>query len=430
MATPATVELSNFRRTLLDNGLRVVTCDMPHTRSVSIAVYVAVGSRHESDELAGVSHFIEHMLFKGTSRMPSAREISEAIEGTGGVLNAGTEHELTTYWCRVALPHFQDSLALLLDLLGNSLFEKENIEKERLVIIEELNMINDYPTAKVDALIDEMLWPEHPLGRDIAGTKKSIAAMDREDLLDHLGTHYVASNVVVSVAGNVDHDGTAGLVAGLSEGWPTGAPPAPRSVGALQSERQVRLHTRRTEQTHLAIAVPGVSRGDPDRYALDLLSVILGEGMSSRLFVEVRENLALAYDIQSGVSHFLDSGAFVITAGIDPKRVHDAVRTVLEVTAGLRDGVPEDELDRAKRFAIGRMLLRMEDTRAVAGWMGNQELFFGQILEVDEVVDIVDQVTTDDVGRLARDLFVTERLNMAVVGRTRSREKLGALLTL
>lgn len=430
MLTNSVTEEATFRKTVLENGLRVVSSEMPHTRSVSIGIYVGVGSRYESVERAGVSHFLEHMLFKGTSRMPTAREISESIEGTGGTLNAGTEHELTTYWCRVARPHFRESLELLLELLRNSLFEPDSIEKERMVIVEELNMINDYPGAKVDAFIDEMLWPEHPLGRDIGGTKESITSMSRDDLLDHLETHYTASNIVVSVAGNVEHVEVVDLVSSLSDQWTAGIPQPWVPAGPVQSEPQVRLQTRRTEQAHLAIAVPGVSLVDPDRYALELMSIVLGEGMSSRLFVEIRENRALAYDIQSGVSHFLDSGAFVITAGVDPKRVYEAVQTVLEQTAGMRDSLSDEELEKAKRYTTGRMLLRMEDTRAVIAWMGNQELLYGGILEVDQVMYAVEEVTTHDVMRVAGNLFVSERLNMAVVGPSRSRSRLAASLTL
>ena len=432
MATKTETRSTPFERTALDNGLRVVSCEMRQTRSVAITVFIGVGSRYERAEQAGVSHFIEHMLFKGTARRPAAKEISEAIEGTGGILNAGTEHEMTVYWCKVARPHFSESLDLLMDMLRNSLFEPSSIETERLVILEELNMVNDYPGSKVDMLIDQMLWPDHPLGRDIAGTRESIGAMTRDDLLEAMALHYTPSNIVVSVAGSVTHEDVVRQVEELTEGWQPSSPQAWTAVSPAQSppQPQSRLEYRKTEQTHVAIAVPGLSLGNPDRFALDLLSVILGEGMSSRLFVEVREKNGLAYDIQSGVTHFMDCGALIIGAGVDPKRVYEAIQTILEQTGSLRDSVPEDELEKAKRLSTGRLLLRMEDTRAVSAWMGNQELLMGDILDPDEVVEMANAVTTEDVHKVANDLLVTERLNMAVVGPCRGHRRLERLLRL
>lgn len=422
--------LSTFQKTTLDNGLRIVTSEMPHTRSVSINVYIGVGSRYETPEQAGISHFIEHMVFKGTERRPTPFEISATIEGTGGVINAGTEHELTVYWVKVAQTHFEESLDLLMDMLRNSLYEQEGIEKERMVVIEELSMINDYPSYRVDALIDEMLWPDHPLGRDIGGTKESVTAISRDMMLEHMARYYTPSNIVVSVAGNVPHEQVVQQVETLSNGWPIFEPEGWSPFTHTQSESQLSLEYRKTEQAHLSIAFPGVSLVHPDRYALDILSVILGEGMSSRLFVEVREKEGLAYDVHSGVTHFQDCGAFVVTAGVDPSRVYSAVEKILAEVGSLRDGVPEDELEKAKRLISGRLLLRMEDTRAVSGWMGNQETLLGRILDLDDVVERVNGVTLEELRRVANDILVTDKLNMAVVGPCRGKLRLQRLLKL
>jgi predicted Zn-dependent peptidase len=430
MSTPTRPQGQASQKTTLDNGLRVVTSEIPHTRSVTMSVLVGVGSRYESAEESGISHFIEHMVFKGTESRPTPEEISATVEGTGGVLNAGTEQELTGYWCKVAQPHFEECLDLLVDMLRNSVFESDSIDKERMVLVEELNMINDYPNYKVDALLDQMLWPNHPLGRDIGGTLETVARIDRQMMLEHMSRFYTPSNIVVSVAGNVAHKRVVDLLAGLCNDWHTSESNAWAPVTHVQSAPQMRLEYRRTEQTHLAIAVPGVPMEHPDRYALDLLSVILGEGMSSRLFVEVRERKGLAYDVHSGVAHFLDCGAFVVTAGVDPKRVYEAVQTILEEIGGLRNGIPEDELSKAKRLSTGRMLLRMEDTRAVSAWMGNQELLTGQILEPDDVVAGVNAVTVEEVGRVANDVLVDDKLNMAVVGPSRGQRRLERLLKL
>ena len=410
--------------------MRVVTCGMPHTRSVSISIVIGVGSRYESAAEAGISHMIEHLVFKGTSRRPTAMEISSTIEGTGGVLNAGTEHELTVYWCKVVEPHLRESLDLLIDILRNSLFAPEAIEQERKVVVEELSMINDYPTYRVDSLLDEMLWPDHPLGRDIGGTKESISLISRNMMLEHMARYYTPSNVVISVAGNVCHDEVVQQVADLSHDWAAADPPSWTPMTHVQSAPQLRLEYRKTEQTNLSIAVPGFSLHHPDQYALDLLSIVLGEGMSSRLFVEVREKRGLAYDVHSGVTHFLDCGAFAVTAGVDPKRVYDAVQTILAEVSGMRDEVPEQELDKAKRLVSGRMLLRMEDTRVVTAWMGNQELLLERILEPDDVIESINAVTPEEICKVANELLVTEKLNMAVVGRCRGQHRLEQLLEL
>ena len=428
-----------FQKSTLDNGLRVVTSEMPHTRSVSMCVFVGVGSRYESDEEAGLSHFLEHILFKGTESLPEPQQISAAIEGVGGVINAATEHELTVYWCKVAQPYFEDSLALLFDILRNSLYEPDSIEKERQVIFEELGMINDYPGYKVEMLIDAMLWPGHPLGRDIGGTRESVGGITREMILDFVSAYYTPDNMVVSVAGNVSHDDVVAQVERLSEGWTPGRNFDTCERRALnewtpyngaQCEPQSKVEYRKTEQAHLSVALPGVSLMDPQRYTLDMLSVALGEGMSSRLFVEVREKRGLAYDVHSEVSHFSDTGAIVVSAGVDPKRVYDAVQTILEQVGALRDGLPEEELEKAKRLSAGRLMLRMEDTRAVASWMGQSEMLLGKIAHVDDVIEQVNAVTTEDVHRIANDVLVSERLNIAVVGPCRGHRRIERMLRL
>ena len=423
-------EAQAFQKTTLDNGLRVVSRTMPHTLSVAISIFVKVGSRYETDDEAGLSHFIEHMVFKCTERRPDPVDISSAIEGTGGVMNAGAEQELTVFWCKVAQPYFADSLDLLFDMLRNSLYKPEDVEKERRVIQEELAMINDYPTARVDSLIDEMLWPDHPLGRDIGGTKESVEKITREMLLAHMAEYYTPDNTVVSVAGNVSHSEVVALADELSRDWPNGERREPPPFTYVQGEPQMRMEYRGTEQVHLSIALPGLPLNHPDRYALDLLSVILGEGMSSRLFVELREKRGLAYDVHSGVAHFKDTGAFVISAGVDPSSVYEATPVILEQVADVRDFLPDAEVDKAKRLVSGRMMLRMEDTRSVSAWMGSQELLLGDVVSVDSVIERVNAVSLSDIRRVASERLVTERLNMAVVGPCRGRKRLTGLLRL
>ena len=413
-----------FERTTLDNGLRVVTSSMSHTRSVTISVYVGVGSRYEPDDRAGISHVVEHLVFKGTERRPHPIDISGGVEGVGGVLNASTEQEMTTYWSKVALPYLEDTLDLLIDMVRCSVYDQEELDRERLVVIEEQKMVNDQPSGRVEALIEDQLWPDHPLGRDIAGTSESVSGITREMVLEHVGRFYSPENVVVSVAGNVEHDQVVGLAASMTRGWAPGAAGCWEPFPGGRTGQEVRVESRRTEQSHLAIGVPGVALDHPDRYAVEMLSVALGEGMSSRLFVEVREKRGLAYDIHSGTAHFLDCGALMIMAGVAPGTLHEAVRTILDVVGGIGDSLTEEEVERARRMHTGMIALSMEDSRAVSAWMGAQELLFGRILDVDDVVERVNSVGVDDVRRAAKDLLRTDRLKMAVVGPHRGSARL------
>ncbi|MBM3947161.1 MAG: insulinase family protein, partial [SAR202 cluster bacterium] len=303
---------SMYEKSVLGSGLRVVTASMPHTRSVCLGVYVGAGSRHESDGEAGVSHFIEHLSFKGTARRPTAKEVSEAIEGVGGIMNAATFRERTSYWCKVAKPHFGLALDLLSDMLLHSRFEPKEMEKERQVIIEELAMITDAPDQRVGVLIDETLWPDQPLGREIAGSKETVSALSRDALLAYRQHQYNAANTVVAVAGDIQHGPVVEAIAAALGDLAPGTPPPWAPSSDNQQSPRVRVEYKRTEQAHLCLALPGVSLNHPGRYALDLMSVVLGEGMSSRLFLELREKRALCYDIHSYVSNFLDTGAFAV----------------------------------------------------------------------------------------------------------------------
>jgi predicted Zn-dependent peptidase len=254
--------------------------------------------------------------------------------------------------------------------------------------------------------------------------------IDQDMLLEHMGGYYTPSNTVISVAGSVPHTDVVAEVERLSWDWPDGVTSAPAPVVSHQQQSQLRLEYKKTEQLHLSIALPGLALDDPDIYALDLLSVILGEGMSSRLFVELRENRGLAYDVHSGVSHFRDTGAFIITAGVDPASAYEAVPAILEQVAAVRDSIDEREVDRAKQLVAGRMMLRMEDTRAVSAWMGSQQMVRGAILDVDDVVERVKAVTTEDLRRVASQNLVDDHLNLAVVGPCRGRKRLSKLLKL
>lgn len=402
---------------------------MPGLRSVAVSIYAGAGSRYETAPESGVSHFLEHLVFKGTRKRATSKEISEVIDGVGGVMNAGTDRELTVYYAKVARPHFDLAADVLTDMMRFPLIAAEEIEKERKVVIEELAAIGDSPAQQVDVLLDETMWPGQPMGRDVAGSEASVRGLTRDVAVGYLQRQYVPNNMVIAVAGAIDHDEVVAAV-DLSLGdWERGVPSAWFPAVNGQNGPRVAMLYKRTEQAHIEIAVHGLSSQDPDRFALDLVSVILGEGMSSRLFLELREHRALCYDVHSYASHYLDAGAFTVYAGVDPKKATEASEALVTEIAKVRaDGITDEELHKAKELSKGRLLLRMEDTRGVSGWLGGQEMLSGAVRTPDEVVAIIDSVTADDVRRVAANVFDETQLSMAIVGPFKSESKFASLL--
>jgi predicted Zn-dependent peptidase len=403
---------------------------MPNTQAVSIVFLIGVGSRYESDGEAGISHFIEHLLFKGTDKRPSAREISEAIEGVGGILNGGTDRELTIYWVKVARPHFEQALDVLADMLTGSQLDTREIDRERQVIVEEINMSYDDPSHRVGLLVDELLWPGHPLGRDIAGTKQSVMAIGRPAMCRFIDSNYLPGNTVVSIAGNIEHGEATAAVAKACRGWvdrqkPTGY----RAFRQRKSFSRVAIESRDIEQVHLFLALPGLSLRNPGRFSLGLLNVILGEGMSSRLFSQIRDKLGLAYSIYSFTEHLRDCGSLAVYAGVEPDNLRVAVKAILEQLSGLREVISPVELNKAKELSKGRLLLRMEDSRSVAGWIGAQEALSGSVRSVEEVVAIIDAITAAELKELAGRLMIANQLRLALVGPVAATESLENILS-
>jgi predicted Zn-dependent peptidase len=421
---------TDYEKSTFANGLRLLTASMPHTHSVAISIYVGAGSRYETADIAGISHFIEHMCFKGTQKRPTSQLISETIDGVGGILNAATDREFTVYYAKVARPHLALALDVLSDLILTPLFDLQEFEKERKVVLEELASVVDSPAQQADLILDGLLWPGQPLGWDVAGTKESIEALTRDAAISYLGRQYVPTNTVVSVAGNVQHDevvellqGTLGRVARRKAGeW------FPAANG--QDAPRCAVLYKRTEQTHIAMALRGLPLEHPDRYSLDLLSVLFGEGMSSRLFLELRERQGLCYEINTYVTHFLDAGAFGVYAAVDPSKGRVAVRALVAELRRLREGVPEEELRKAKELAKGRLLLRMEDTRAVSGWLGSQEILLGRVRGPEEIVESIENVQRSDLQRVIDTILLRNSLNLAIVGPYRSERTFLPLLDL
>jgi predicted Zn-dependent peptidase len=405
-----------YQRSVLDNKLRVLTSTMAHTQSVSMVICVGAGSRYESDELAGVSHFIEHLPFKGTKGWPTARAVSEAIEGVGGVMNASTDREMTVFWCKVARLHYKTAFAVLLDMVLHSRLDPEDVEKEREVIQEELRMTYDQPSYRVDLLIDEAMWPDQAMGRDVGGTLESVADIQQKDIREYMYQQYNPANTVVAVAGNVTHEEVVDMLAETTRDWkPLESLKWELATDGIQGP-VVKIERRRSDQSHVCLAVPGMSLDHPDRYAFNLMNTILGDGMSSRLFLNLREEQGLAYDVHSSTSYFRDTGALVVYCGVEPQKTNDAVKSIVQEFKGMHEEPSEQELHKAKEYSKGRLLLRMEDTRAVASWLGAQELLEGRVRTADEVVGLLDVVETSDVARVSNEWLDDDKIRLAVVG--------------
>ena len=401
---------------VLANGVRVLVAEMPQSRSASLTVYVGAGSRMETRKDAGTSHFLEHIVFKGTAKRPTAADISMVIESKGGVVNASTDKEVTLFWSRVPARHWRVALDVVADLIRAPMLRPEDVENEKKVVIEELRMYRDQPQDRVHTMIDELLYPKHPLGWEVAGREPVVNGLDSDALRDFMRRGYVPSRIVIALAGNVVATEVFAAVEALFAGIePRVAPklvPAP-APGALRSK----LVGRRTEQAHVCIGWRGVPREHPDKWALDMLNAILGEGMSSRLFLELREKRALAYDVHSFSANFDDAGHVVVYAGVTPERISEVIEASLAEVARLRDViVPDDEIERVRDFNKGQLDLAFDDSRGVASWLGRQELFLNRVRTVDEVSAIIDSISTSDIQRVARKYLVPERAYIAAVG--------------
>jgi predicted Zn-dependent peptidase len=401
---------------VLSNGVRVLVAEMPESRSASLTVFVGAGSRMESRADAGTGHFLEHIVFKGTAKRPTAADISMDIESRGGVVNAATDKEVTVFWSRVPARHWRVALDVVADLIRAPMLRPGDVDTEKRVVIEELRMYRDQPQDRVHTMIDELLYPKHPLGWEVAGREPVVNALDPEKLRDFMQRGYVPSRIVVAVAGNVVATEVFDAVEALFAGIDTRPVPKLKAApppGALRTK----LVGRRTEQAHVCIGWRGVPREHPDKYALDMFNAILGEGMSSRLFLELREKRALAYDVHSFASNFDDAGHVVVYAGVTPERISEVIAASLAEVARLRDViVPEDEIERVRDFNKGQLELRFDDSRGVSNWLGGQELFLGRVRTVDEVCAIIDSISAADVQRVARKYIVPERSYIAAVG--------------
>jgi predicted Zn-dependent peptidase len=407
--------MPTFERQVLSNGLRVLTAPMAQAQSVSCFIMLAAGSRYETADSNGIAHFAEHMFFKGTERRPTARVISAEVDGIGGEFNAFTSKEYTGYYVRCAGEFRDTALDVLVDMLRHSNFNSEEIDREKGVIIEEMNMYYDTPRDFIGGVYDELLYGDHPLGWDVLGRKETIENATRDTFMGYLGRWYKPERIVIGICGAVGEGLLERLeeLLGDLEVEDTGAPdPAPAPNGS-----RVKVHTKQADQAHLCLGVPAYPLQHPDRYALEVLRVVLGGGMSSRLFTEVRERRGLAYYVYAMNQAQTDTGTLVAQAGVDIKRIDDAVRTIVsELRKVAAEPVPPEELEKARAYAKGRFVLQLETPQGTNLFGLRREVLEGQAIDPSEVLAALDAVTAEDVLRVAQDIVRDNSPRLAVIG--------------
>ncbi|MDD5595036.1 MAG: pitrilysin family protein [Candidatus Omnitrophica bacterium] len=412
-----------YKKSKLDNGLRIIAHSMANMQSVAIGVWIKVGGRYENFKNKGVSHFLEHLLFKGTKKY-SCRKIKESIEGVGGALNGFTSEELTCYLVKIPARHLNLALDILSDMVANPLLPKLEVEKEKQVILEELKMYKDQPQSYVFELLDELLWPAQPIGSPIIGTVESLTEIDRQVISSFKERHYTAPNIVVSAAGLLDFHQLEKNVAKIFSGKKKDHPNTFLAAREAQNKSQVKLFRKDTEQTHLALGFHSFKRDHHLKHALGLLNVILGANMSSRLFNELREKRGLAYEIGTSPKRFYDTGAFIVHAGIDNRKVIEAIELILKELTRIKGNlVTEDEFKRAKDFYLGQLLLALEDTMDNMLWIGETTATLDKTYTITDIVAEVKKVTREDLRETAKQIFQEEKINLALIGPLADGEK-------
>jgi len=421
----------NFKKKVLPNGLRVITLPMPSFESATALVMVGAGSRYETKQNNGISHFLEHMAFKGTQKRPTAMDISSLIDGIGGEFNAFTSKEITGYYVKSAKDELPVTVDLLSDMLQNSKLDPVEIDKERGVIIEEINLYEDQPMRNLPDVFERLIYGDTPMGWDTAGEKEIIKKIRREDFTSYLSSLYSADNIVVVVAGGINEEKAVALVEEKFGNMKKFETIKPLPAKTEQNAPQVALKTKKTEQAHMALGVRTVPLNSPQRYPLSLLSAILGGGMSSRLFHEVREKRGLAYYVRSASEHYTDSGFVFASSGVDPVRIYEAIEVILEHFAKLSKsdlGITADELKKSKEFLKGHFVLELEDSRTVAAHYAQQEILEKKIKNPEEEITKIDKVSLEEVIEMGKKFFTPKTLNLAIIGNFEDRQKFEKLL--
>jgi predicted Zn-dependent peptidase len=411
-----------YKKEKLNNGLRIITKRMDRVQSVALGIWINIGSRYEAFAQRGISHFLEHLLFKGSKKY-SCRLIKESIEGVGGSLNGFTSEEHTCYLVKIPHAFLVHSLDILSDMVNNPLLNPADIEKEKTVVLEELKMYRDLPQSYVNELLDELLWPNQPLGLPIIGTVETVNRISRQDLRFFQSRHYTPSNIVISAAGRIKHELLAERVSAIFAS-PKSTLNTYTGASQVQNKPQLKVFPKATEQTHMALGFHALKRDHPLRHAQSILHIILGANMSSRLFNEVREKRGLAYEIGTGLKRYHDTGVFLVHAGIDNHKVADCLQLIFKELGKTRKSlVSEDEFKRAKDFYVGQLSLALEDTMEYMLWMGESIACLDKVYSLEQVVKELNQVRRQDCLEVAKQIFKDEIINLALIGPLEKSEK-------
>ncbi len=420
-----------FKKTTLKNGLRIIIVPQKSTRAVTVLVLVATGSKYEEKKINGISHLLEHLLFKGTKKRPDKISIAEPLDRTGGIYNAFTGEEYTGYFAKVDSKHFNLALDIISDIYLNSKLDPKEIQREKGVIIEEINMYYDQPSSYVQTMWNKVLYGDQPAGRDIAGTKEGVLKISRQQLLNYMKTQYTASNTVVCIAGNIS--GNSQILKKVKKYFSqikSKKTIKKSPVIEKQEKPECLLKNKGTDQTHLCLGVRGYNLFHPQRYAMELLALILGGMMSSRLFVKIRDEMGLAYYIKTSASFDSDTGCLVTQAGVDNKRIEKAISAILKEYKKISQEVPAKELKKAKDNLKGKMSLFLETSDAKAAFYGIQEILERKILTTKEIYAKINKVSANDVLKVSRDIFQSQKLNLALIGPFKDKKKFEKLLKL
>lgn len=403
-----------YQKVTLDNNVHILTEKVPHVRSVALGFFVDVGSRDENPEINGVSHFIEHMMFKGTEKR-TAKDIAEALDAVGGQLNAFTTKEYTCYYARVLDEHFDLAVDLLSDMLFGSKFEAQDIDRERNVIIEEIKMYEDAPDELVHDIFAGSMWQGHALGRPIIGTAEVIAGLSRDNIVDFYRTYYNPGKIIVAVAGNINHDNVINKLRPIFESKKGIAPS--REMTAPAPRRDIICRNKETEQVHLCVGTPGLNLENERIYVIQVLNTILGGGLSSRLFQEIREQRGLVYSVYSYHSSYHDTGLFCVYAGLSKQNVDEVLDLIFKQVRDIQvNSVMEEELQRAKDQLKGNLFLSLENVNTRMSRLGKSQLYLGKVIPPEEVVSRVNQVTVAEIQELAREILKPEIFTLAAIG--------------
>lgn len=420
-----------FNKTTLENGLRILTVPMPGTLTTTVTVLVEAGSEYENKEINGLSHFLEHMCFKGTLKRPKAIDITRELDGIGAAYNAFTSNEVTGYYAKSEAGHLDKILDIVSDLYLNPVFDPNEIAKEKGVIIEEINMYEDMPMNKAHAVFTKLVYGDQPAGWDILGEKDVVTGLKQEDFIKYRNARYVASNTLVIVAGNFEETETIEKIKTLFSGVKLGEKVTKPVTVESQSSPAVFIHPKNSDQTHLVLGARAFNVFDDRRFTLEVLSDLLGGGMSSRLFVKVREELGAAYYVHAEDQLFLDHGYFSVSAGVANDKLEVVLAVILGELKDLRDNLVSDrELAIAKNHLVGNIVIGLETSDDISRFYGSEEIMTGNILSPKELEEKVRAVTAEEIRSLAKDIFRNSSLNLALVGPVKEEEPLRRLLTL